>query len=475
MEYYSIIKPYTGPIPQFSRSPTPEDSPVMTGPRRSDRKRKQPVAAAQNRSSSTQAPASERASSPIAEPSRKIRKIEPKRDTSTHQEEASVSEDASSPVAGPSRKRQEPMRDDSPHHGGASVSERARNPFSSPSDKRQKPMRDTPTHHESLIQGQGLVPGFLSGSLDNAGSVLGDTIPQGPFDVNANGSDVFAGMNYGMGAFALDPASRHLSLDPSSPGMMGSGAFAAQGSIIPGAHDLLPDLPLQSIEEHESIATGAGTNATNSAFPTPQQQQSLQFGMPNVQGRLPPGYTRAGAQARDEPYGVWYFNPHDKCRIPMGHRHDMDSGVYFSSEECVYQSLMAMKNTEGIGFLLGVAKTAELILNSQGRSHLDNAGPIYIDPSALMLQITQIVNNHLPLQLLDRETFRVPAVSDIQRLSERNSHLPAGHSFDPFHRRDVPYDMPGTSGTQGGGQGEGAAGSSWPSRQGSLHPGPGSS
>lgn len=445
----------------------------MTGPRRSDRKRKQAVAAAQNRSSSTQAPASDRASSPVAGPSRKIRKIEPKRDTSTNYEEASVSEDASIPVAGPSRKRQEPMRDDPPHHGEASVSESARNPFSSPSHKRQKPMRDTPTHHESLIQGQGLVPGFMSGAVANAGNVMGDTIPQEPFDVNANASDLFAGMNYGIGAFELDPASRYLSLDPSSPGMMGSGAFAAQGSMIPGAHDVLPDFPLQSIEEHESIATGAGTNATNSAFPTPQQQQSLQFGMPNVEGPLPPGYTRAGAQARDDPYGVWYFNPHDTCRIPMGHRHDMDSGVYFSSEVCVYQSLMAMKNTQGIGFLLGVAKTAELILNSQGRSHLDNAGPIYIDPRALMIQITQIVNSHLPAQIPDREHFQVSAVSDIQRLSERNSRLPAGHFFDPFHRRDVPYDMPGTSGTQGGGQGGGAAGSSRLSRQGSGHPGPG--
>lgn len=447
----------------------------MDSPRRSNRKRKQPVAATQNRSSSTQAPASERASSPVAGPSRKIRKTEPQRDTSTHHEEASVSERASSPVAGPSRKRQEPMRDDPPHHGEASVSERARNPFASPSHNRQKPMRDPPTHHESLIQGQDLLPGFLSGPLADAGSVLGDTNPQEPFDVNANASDLFAGMNYDIDAFESDPASRYLSLDPSSPGMMGLGAFAAQDSIIPGAHDLLPDIPLQSIEEHESIATGAGTNATNSAFPTPQQQQSLQFGMPNVQGPLPPGYTRAGAQARDDPYGVWYFNPHDRCRIPMSHRHDMGGGVYFSSEEYVHQSLMAMENTEGIGFLLGVAKTAELILNPQGRSHLANAGPIYIDPRALMLQITQIVNSHLPAQLLDREHFQVPAVSDIQRLTERNSRLPAGHFFDPFHRRDVPYDMPGTSGTQGGGQGGGAAGSSRPSRQGSGQPGPGPS
>lgn len=325
-----------------------------------------------------------------------------------------------------------------------------------------------------MIQGQGLASGFLSGPSGSTDNVLGDRIPQEPFDVNANASDPFAGMNYGVDALESDPASRNIGLDPSSPGMMGTGASHAQSSDLPDIRTLLPDYPIRSIERHQSIATGSGTNATNSALQTPQQQQFSPLGASNPQPPFPPGYTRAGAVARDDPYGVWYFNPHDTCTIPLGHRHDMDGGVWFTNETSVTMSLLAMQRTEGIGFLLGVASTAELILNLERRRDLGIAGP-NIDPRALMRQITQIVNDNLPAEFLDRDSFQVPSVTDIERLRGVNRRLPAGRFYDPFHRRVVQYDMPGHSETQGGGQGGGAASSSRPSRQGSGDPGAGTS
>jgi hypothetical protein len=53
---------------------------------------------------------------------------------------------------------------------------------------------------------------------------------------------------------------------------------------------------------------------------------------------------------------------------------------------------------------------------------------------------------------------------------ETNRRLPAGNFYDPFHRRIVEYDMSGRAGTRGAGQGDGAAGSSRPSRQGTVAP-----
>ncbi|KAG6368392.1 hypothetical protein INS49_002598 [Diaporthe citri] len=471
-----MVKPYTGPIPQFSRSPTPEDSPDMAAPRRS--KRKQAAATAHHGSSSTQAPVSERASSPVAGPSRKRQKIQPMTDTTTHHGEASVSERASSPVAGPSRTRQEtqPMTDTTTHHGEASVSERASSPVAGPSRTRQEtqPPGDTPTHHGSFIQGQSLTSGFLSGPLVSTDDVPRDGIPEEPFDVDANANDLFAGMNYH--ALESNPASRQLSLNPSNPGMMGPGTSPAQGSSIPHIRRLIPDFPLQdfplqSIERHQSIATGAGTNVTNSAFPTPQQQQDSQLGMSDPQPLIPPGCTAAKAMAHDS-YGVYYYDPHDTCLIRKGHRHDMDGGVHFTNEFGVMQSLLAMQRIEGHGFLLGAATTAQSILNL-GRMHLAN-GSAYIDVRDIMRQAALIVHDNVP-EVLDRERFQVPEVEDIRRLSETNSRLPSGYSYDPFHRRIVPYDIPGLSGTQGGGQGGGAAGSSRPSRQGSGPPGAGTS
>lgn len=344
-------------------------------------------------------------------------------------------------------------------------------------------MRETLTGHEDSNQGQSLASGLQSGPLGSTDDVLGDRLPQEPFDVNANAGDPFSGTNHNFDVFEPDQASRNLSLDPSnsgimgdgdSPGTMAAGDSPPQGSIIPNLRDLLPDFPLRSIERHQSVATGAGTDATNSGLPTPQQQQSSELGMSNPQGLFPPGCTGTRAVARDDPFGVWYYDPHDTCQIRLGHRHDMDGGVWFTNEMGVVQTLLAMRQTEGIGFILGVATAAEHILNVEGRRYLVNEGD-QINPRALMLQVARIVRDNVPDEVLDRERFRVPQVTDIQRLSEMNSRLPAGHYIDPFHHRIVRYDMSGPSGTQGGGHGGGAAGSSRPSRQGTGPPGPGSS
>lgn len=352
------------------------------------------------------------------------------------------------------------------------VSEQTSSPIAGPSSKRQKTqfLMNTPTRQGNLDRGQGPAAGSPSGPWGFTNDVVEDNIPQENPDVNANAGDPFAEPNYGMGTLEEDQASRNLSLDPSSPGMMGPFTSPVQGSNIPDLRNLLPDFPLQSIERHQSVATGAGTNAANSALPTPQQQQFPQFGMPNPPARFPPGCTQAGAVARDDPFGVWYFDPHDTCQIRLGHRHDMDGGVWFTNELGVTQSLLAMRRTEGIGFLLGVATAAEHILTQQGTRYLANDGGS-INPRALMRQVTRIVHDNVPAEALDRENFNVPEVADVYQLSETNSRLPARHFYDPFHRRVVQYDMSGPSATQGSGQGGGAAGSSRPSRRGTGPPG----
>lgn len=356
------------------------------------------------------------------------------------------------------------------------MSEMASSPVAGPSHKRQKtqPLRDTPTRQGNYSgQGQSLASGLPSGFLGSASDVPQQTFPQSSFDFNTNfkEEDPFAEANGGMPAFQAGSVSRNLSIDPGSPGMLGPGASPAIGSNIPDVRTLLPDFPIQSVERHQSVATGAGTNATNSAFPTPQQQQNPQFGV--SQALFPQGYTLAGAVARDvKNNGVWYFDPHDNCPIRLGHRHDMDGGVWFTNELGVTQSLLAMQHTEGIGFLLGVATTFEYIMNMEGTRHVAGLRD-RIDPRALMRQAARIVHDNVPSEVLDRESFRVPQVADVSRLSETNRNLPAGHFYDPFHRRVVQYDISGGSGAQGGGEGGSAAGSRRPSRQGTGPPGAG--
>lgn len=358
------------------------------------------------------------------------------------------------------------------------VSEQASSPVAGPSRKRQKTqsLMNTSTHQGNLNQVQGLTSGSPSAPRGFANDVPPlNNIPQEPVNIdsnaNASAGDPFAEANYDIDAFEADRESSYLSLDPISPGMMGHDVSPAQVSNIPDLRNLLPDIPLQSIERHQSVATGPGTNATNSVLPTPQQQHFPQFGMPNPPARFPPGCTQAGAVARDDPHGVWYYDPHDNCQIRLGHRHDMDGGVWFTNELGVTQSLLAMRQTEGIGFLLGAATTAESILNRDGTRYLAGDGASRIDPRALMRQITRVVHDNVPAEVLDRENFKVPDVNEVYRLSETNSRLPAGQFYDPFHRRVVQYDVSGSSETQGGGQGGGAAGSSRPSRQGTGPPG----
>lgn len=406
MEDYSVVKPYTGPIPEFSRSPTPDDSPNVTAT--AGRKRKQAAVTGHNRSSSNQAP---------------------------------MYEQTSSPIAGPSHKRQ-----------------------------KTQALRDTPTRQRGSYHGESLASGSASVSRGIKNEMPVDNLAQEPFDINANAGDPLAGEDYGTDVFEADRESMNLSLDPSSPGMMGPGPSPAEGLSIPDLRNLLPDFPLQSVERNPSVAAGLSTNATNSAFPTPQQQQYPQFSMPNPQTRFPPGCTQEGAVARDDPHGVWYYDPHDTCQIRLGHRHDMDGGVWFTNELGVTQSLLAMRRTEGIGFMLGVATAAEHILNLEGTRYLAHNGGS-IDPRALMRQAARIVHDNVPAEVLDRENFRVPEVADVSRLSQTNSRLPPGHFYDPFHRRVVPYDMSGRSDTQVGRQGGGAAGRGAPSRQGTGPPG----
>lgn len=285
-------------------------------------------------------------------------------------------------------------------------------------------------------------------------------------DFNDNLGDGFDWENYGTGALE-DPTLRNLSLEPCSPGVMLGGTSLDQGPNLPHYLNLFRDIPVQSVETHRSVAPrGSSTNATNSAFPTPaplQQQHPHPGLLPNPQDLYPPGYSRNGATARDDPYGVWYFDPHDGCQIRMGHRHDMDGGVWFTSEGSVTMSLLETSRTEGIGFLLGVATAAQRILNMDGVRYFDGPGGRRgINPQNVMRQAAAIVREHVPEEVLDEDSFVIPDEMEIRNLSEMNRSLPAGTYYDPFHRRAVQYDLPGGSGSQGVGQEESAPG---PSRQ----------
>ncbi|KAL1873023.1 hypothetical protein Daus18300_004164 [Diaporthe australafricana] len=392
-----MVKPYTGPIPVFSRSPTPEDSPEPVSS--SSRKRKRAAGIANARSSSTQTPAYGQASSPIAGPSRQ-------------------GQQANSPMGGPSSASFDPRR------------------FMSP-----------------------ISPTVASASTNN---MLGDQSLQDAnvFDLTAD--DLLGGFTYTMDAFERDMASGDLDLDLNSPNMMNPGASTGQDAPIPDLSTLLPEIPMQSIE-------GNPSTGTNSAFPTPQQQQQEEdagdLGLEAPQ--FPPGCSRAGAMARDAS-GVWYYDPHDLCPIPLGHRHDMDGGVHFISELGVMQALLAMDQKEGIGFLLGVAMTAEQILWDNG-NNVDNnntgnglggggGSSSRIQPEALMRQVTQIVRDNLPPPndlYAQAPPITVPRPEVMRSMTERIRRLPEGQFPDPFHRRTVRYDMSGSSGAQGGAAGSG--------------------
>lgn len=349
--------------------------------------------------------------------------------------------------------------------------EQANSPIAGPSRKRQKTQA---LEDASYLQGwsgesrdKGLIsPGEL---LPDMNDVRAEGTPAPLSDFNDNLGGDFDWENFGSSGLEDDPALRNLSLEPCSPGVMLAGTSLDQGPNLPHYLNLFRDIPVQSVETHRSVAPrGSSTNATNSAFPTPtprqQQQQNPPLGLlPNLQDLYPPGYSRNGATARDDPYGVWYFDPHDGCQIRMGHRHDMDGGVWFTSEGSVTMSLLATSHTEGIGFLLGVATAAQRILNMDGVRYFDGPdGRRMINPQNVMRQAAAIVREHVPEEILDEESFAVPDEMEIRNLSETNRSLPAGTYFDPFHRRAVQYDMPGGSGSQGVGQEEGAPG---PSRQ----------
>lgn len=372
--------------------------------------------------------------------------------------------------------------------------EQASSPIAGPSRKRQKTnaVRNTASLQGGSVEGwdQGLVsPGEL---LPNMNEVREEVTPAPLPDFNDSLGYGFDWENYGTGALEDDPALRNLSLEPCSPGIMLAGTNLDQDPNLPHYLNLFRDIPVQSVETHRSVAPGgSSTNATNSAFPTPtprQQQQHPQLGLPpNPQDLYPPGYSRSGATARDDPYGVWYFDPHDGCQIRLGHRHDMDGGVWFTSEGSVAMSLLATSRTEGIGFMLGVATAAQRILNMEGVRYFDGPpdGRRGINTQNVMRQAAGIVREHVPEELIDEDNFAVPDEVDLLNLSETNRSLPAGTYYDPFHRRAVQYDMPGGSGSQGvgqeesgapgpsrprDGQGKGATGVSGQSRQASIAP-----
>lgn len=466
-----MVPPYMGPIPEFTPEPEGEESPQPTSSS-SGRKRRQPVAPTRIRSSSN-------IHTPMNQTSAYWQQ------TPANQTPASEQQPGS-PVAGPARKRARTLAPMPSIEGSGGPDE----------GHAQYSMNDNNNVREAANQ-----PGLFD-----------------PIDLIGDDFDMLE----------EDPALRR---EPNSPGMLlpddddeDSNNNAGEAPALPNYLDIHPNMPIQSIERHRSIAPGGGgagagagvgnNNAPNSVAPTPPQLQQLQmlqqrqnlnrpqqqqrqqaagFAPPpaNPQALYPQPHSWRGAVARDDPFGVWYFNPHETCQIWLGHRHDFDGGVWFTSEACVWMSLMAMQQTEGIGFMLGVATAASQALNSEGGRYFEGRG---VDPQDLMEQAARMVREHVPRDVLDENTFRVPDPADIAGLMTTNRRLPPGNFFDPFHRRVVQYDFSGRgAGIQGGGgnggqqQGVGApgpsrpqggqgagggAGASMPSRQGTLAPPP---
>lgn len=448
-----MVPAYTGPIPDFTPSPEPEQSSQPTTSSSSTaaagRKRKQPVARARTRSAATHTPMNQTSV---------FWQQTPANQTST-------SEQPGSPAAGPSRKRARTQAPIPSVEGGA---------------------------------GEGNVP---HGGMNNNNNVRGEANQPGLFDpIDLLGDD--------FNMPEEDPALRNASLQPTSPGDLlpkdndNDDNNADEAPALLNYLDIHPNVPLQSIERHRSIAPGGGgvggafTSAPNSGFPTPQQQQQPGLAPPaNLSSRplWPAPYSHRGAVARDDPYGVWYFDPHDTCQIHLGHRHDFDGGVWFTSETSVWMSFMAMQHTEGIGFMLGVAAAASQVLNTEQGARYFGGGNLNrgaIDPRVLMQQAARVVREHVPPEVLDQERFGVPDPTDVALLATTNRRLPAGNFYDPFHRRVVGYDMTGRGvgiqnvggggGQQGDGapgpsrqrdgQGDGRPGSTRPSRQGTVAP-----
>ncbi|KAK2598580.1 hypothetical protein N8I77_011980 [Diaporthe amygdali] len=370
-----LIQPYTGPIPEFPRSPTSEESPEPVSS--TNRKRKRAVETAQARSSSVQ---------------------------------ASVHQGSNSPIAGSSHQCQQ-----------------------------AQPPHDTATGHG--VQSQALASGSPSAPPASTNDTPGNKFLKEPFGIDVDAGDPFAEINYGMDVFEAGTAAEDFSLDPDDPNLIGP-ASPGQGSSIPDVRTLLPDTPLQSIEGHQS-ATAGGSNNANSAYLATQQP-----GFPGPQLQFPPGCTHRGAVARADPFGVWYFDPHDSCQIRLGHRHEMDGGVYFTNDIGVVQSMLAMHQTEAAGFMLGVAMAAEHLLTNN-----DNNDAGGVQHQALMRRAAQIVYNNIPADMRDSLRLAVPEPDVVRRLSEMNRRLPPGHFHDPFQNRVVRYDMARDSEAQDGAQG----------------------
>ncbi|KAG8159953.1 hypothetical protein KVR01_010590 [Diaporthe batatas] len=420
-----VIPTYTGPIPEFTPSPEPEESPQPASSSSSSsaagRRRRQAAGRARKRSASDRTPMNQ--TSPYWQT--------PTNQTPTHEQPAS-------PAAGPSRKRQ---------------------------------------------RTQGPVP-VVEGGASGEGHVLHGTT--NPIDPLGGHFDV---------APEEGPAPRTASLDPNSPGMLllvdddgnddnGNGNGAGLGlAPLPNYLDIHPNVPLQSIERHRSLAPGGGsTNAPGSGLPTPQhpqrqRQQPFPAPFPGLGLALPPSpqplfphpYTNRGAVARDDPHGVWYFDPHDTCQIRLGHRHDFGGGVWFATDACATMSLLAMRQSEGVGFMLGVAAAAQQIVAAGGLRHPDGRA---VDTRDLMRQAALLVRLHVPAPVLDDHDddgeggFGVPDPADVAELAANGRGLPAGSFYDPFHRRVVRYGLSGRGGGAGG------SSSARPSRQGTAAPPP---
>lgn len=280
----------------------------------------------------------------------------------------------------------------------------------------------------------------------------------------ASGDFDFYNLDFSNGGFtrgsSQEPGVSHADLMPTFPGRQEAPQQADRGSNVnqglartgpqAGNHNagasLLANVPVPSVERQLSAtptATVQGAQAstghgTSSNSPGHQQPAQPRAAASNTE--FPPGYTATNAVYRDT-HGVWYYDHHDSCYISLGHRHDWDGGIYFSGDLSVTQSFSTMHQQEGIGFLLGLAAAQALHGTWPSQERLQAAA--------------EIARGTVPEEIQRRTSVTVPSTEIVQRLMDVNGQLPGNHYYEPFTNRVVQYNMPAGLASQNGKQSDG--------------------
>lgn len=136
--------------------------------------------------------------------------------------------------------------------------------------------------------------------------------------------------------------------------------------------------------------------------------------------------------------GWWYDGHHDGwCRIPSGHRHDYDGGVYFRHYESYTHNIYTEQNDHVTGYLLGLC--------TQLQTRHPGAGAVCLhqDCEEARRVAQGLVDASLPADHdLRQAPLCQPHPAVIMLLNSLNDRLPEGYVYDPLSQRIVRYDVP---------------------------------